>query len=169
MHTWMDFAFSVLTFSLRSALFTHGAIHGSGEVFLAAANRKTTAEFIARERLSAIIRTNDAEVARKAMRAAVDGGFRIVEFTLTTPGALTLVGEFVNNKNLVVGAGTVMTVDQVREAKAAGAHFVVSPICDPEVVAEAAACGLISTIFRATLRQTLATWRSTFRTPASRV
>ncbi len=102
-----------------------------------AAGRKTTAESISRERLSAIIRTHEREVARKAMQAAVDGGFRIVEFTLTTPGALALIGEFVNNKNLVVGAGTVLTVDQVREAKAAGAHFVVSPICDPEVVAEA--------------------------------
>jgi Entner-Doudoroff aldolase len=104
---------------------------------LFAADRKTTTEFIARERLAAIIRTNDTEVARKAVWAAVDGGFRMVEFTLTTPGALTLISEFRGKKNLLIGAGTVLTVDQVSEAKSAGAQFVVSPICDAEVIAEA--------------------------------
>lgn len=100
--------------------------------------RKATTEFLARERLTAIIRTNDSEVARKAVRAAIDGGFRIVEFTLTTPKALLLIGEFKSAKEILVGAGTVLTVDQVREAKSAGAAFVVSPVCDPEVVAETA-------------------------------
>ncbi len=109
---------------------------GMGFVLIAN-RRKVAAESISRERLSAIIRTNEIEVARNAMLAAVDGGFKIIEFTLTTPGALALISEFVNNNTLVVGAGTVMTVDQVREAKAAGAHFVVSPICDPEIIAEA--------------------------------
>jgi 2-dehydro-3-deoxyphosphogluconate aldolase / (4S)-4-hydroxy-2-oxoglutarate aldolase len=99
--------------------------------------RKIVAEFIARERLSAIIRTNDERVAREAIQAAVNGGFRILEFTLTTPGALALISEFRDKENLVIGAGTVLSVDQVHEAKAAGAQFVVSPVCDGDVIAEA--------------------------------
>jgi Entner-Doudoroff aldolase len=99
--------------------------------------RKETAEFIARERLSAIVRTNDMQVARNAIQAAVEGGFKIVEFTLTTPGALGLMTEFGRNADLAIGAGTVLTLDQVRESKAAGAHFVVSPVCDPEIISEA--------------------------------
>jgi len=101
--------------------------------------RRLATEVIARERVSAIIRTNDQGMARDAIQAAVDGGFRIVEFTLTTPGALELVAEFSRKDGLLVGAGTVMSAELVRDAVAAGARFVVSPICDPRVVAEAAA------------------------------
>ena len=76
-------------------------------------------------------------MARRAIEAAIEGGFHIVEFTLTTPGALALISEFRSNKNLLTGAGTVLTVPQVREAKSAGAQFIVSPVGDPEVIAEA--------------------------------
>ena len=117
---------------------------GKGVNTLESRGRKAVAEFIARERLSAIIRTSDAETARRAMRAAIDGGFRVVEFTLTTPKALLLVKEFRALKDIVVGAGTVLTLEQVGEAKSAEAQFVVSPICDPDIVAEAARLDLAS-------------------------
>ena len=100
-------------------------------------NRKDVVSFIARERLSAIVRTNDTDVARKALRASVRGGVRILEFTLTTPGALALMTEFRKEPGLLIGAGTVLTVEQVHETKLAGAQFVVSPVLNPDVVAEA--------------------------------
>lgn len=100
-------------------------------------NRAATAQAIAKARVSAIIRTTETSLARDAITAAVDGGFRIVEFTLTTPGALSLVSEFRKRPDVVVGTGTVLTLAQVRDSAAAGAQFVVSPICDPEIVAEA--------------------------------
>ncbi len=95
-------------------------------------------EAIERERISAIIRTDDRSLAADAMAAAVEGGFRLVEFTLTTPGALELIAEFSRKPDLIVGAGTVMTTDLARDAASAGAGFLVSPICDPAVVEEAA-------------------------------
>ena len=49
---------------------------------------------LGRERASAILRCRCEESARFAMDAAVRGGFRICEFTLTIPGALRLVAEF---------------------------------------------------------------------------
>lgn len=94
---------------------------------------------IKRERVSAIIRTNDQALAAEAMQAAVDGGFKMIEFTLTTPGALELVNSFSKRDGLLVGAGTVLTTSQAREAVAAGARFLVSPIVDAEVIGEAAA------------------------------
>jgi len=106
---------------------------------MAQTRRHETVASIERERISAIIRTNDQVLAGEAMRAAVDGGFRIVEFTLTTPGAFELIAEFSRRPDLLVGAGTVLTVEQARKAVAAGARFLVSPICDPIIVAEAAA------------------------------
>ncbi len=98
-------------------------------------------QFVARfgrEKASAILRTETQDKARAAMEAAVRGGFTIVEFTMTTPGVLQLIAEFAAKPGLVVGAGTVMTVKQAREAVAAGARFLVSPITDPEVIGEAA-------------------------------
>ncbi len=99
--------------------------------------RQETCAAMVRERASAIIRTNDQELARRAMQAAVDGGFRMVEFTLTTPGALELIAEFSQRPGLIVGAGTVLTPALAREAVAAGARFLVSPVCDPVIIAEA--------------------------------
>lgn len=99
------------------------------------AQRKKLIERIGSLRLSAIIRTRDESLARDAMKAAVAGGFRLVEFTLTTPGALGLIEEFARDANLLVGAGTVLTVEQAQGAAAAGAKFLVSPVCDPEVIA----------------------------------
>lgn len=95
-------------------------------------------------RVSAIIRTRDETAARDAMRAAVAGGFRTIEFTLTTPGALDLIAEFSANAELLVGAGTVLSPQQADDAVNAGSHFLVSPICDPEVVTRARELGVVS-------------------------
>ena len=68
-----------------------------------------TAEFVrylGEVRASAILRTSIAEAAPLAMNAAVEAGFRVVEFTLTTPGAYDLIGEFSKREGVVVGAGT---------------------------------------------------------------
>ncbi len=99
--------------------------------------KRSVVEAIKRECISAIIRTNDQSLASDAMEAAVEGGFRMVEFTLTTPGALVLIGEFSKRSDLIVGAGTVLSSSQARDAVSAGACFLVAPIVDREVIEEA--------------------------------
>lgn len=99
--------------------------------------KSETVERILVGRVSAIIRTKDQALADRAMSAAVAGGFRIVEFTLTTPGALELIAQFSKRADLLVGAGTVLTVEQARSAVDAGARFLVSPVCDSAVIEEA--------------------------------
>ena len=94
-------------------------------------------ERLGRERASAILRTDDQEKAALAMEAAVRGGFRIIEFTLTIPGVYELVQDFARRDDLVVGTGTVMDAADVRRSVDAGARFVVAPVVD-EVVIEAA-------------------------------
>jgi 2-dehydro-3-deoxyphosphogluconate aldolase/(4S)-4-hydroxy-2-oxoglutarate aldolase len=105
-------------------------------------NRTETVGEIGKLRVSAILRTQDHDVARRAMEAAVAGGFRMVEFTLTTPGALELVAAFSGRQGLLVGAGTVLTVEEARAAVAAGARFLVSPIVDPAVIRAALDLGV---------------------------
>ena len=94
-------------------------------------------EFLGQQRGSAILRCDNQEKAAQAMDAAVRGGFRIIEFTLTTPGVYELVEEFSRREGLVVGTGTVMNAAEAERSVEAGARFVVSPVVD-EVVIEAA-------------------------------
>ncbi|MDP7526025.1 MAG: bifunctional 4-hydroxy-2-oxoglutarate aldolase/2-dehydro-3-deoxy-phosphogluconate aldolase [Candidatus Marinimicrobia bacterium] len=95
-------------------------------------------------KISAIIRTDNQKVAEQAMQAAVDGGFRVVEFTLTTPGSLNLITQFRENDDLIVGAGTVMSPTIVQEAVEAGAQFLVSPVCNVDVILEAEKLDVVS-------------------------
>jgi Entner-Doudoroff aldolase len=94
-------------------------------------------ERFGREKASAILRTNDQDKAAQAMEAAVRGGFTVIEFTLSIPGAFELVREFSQREGLVVGTGTVMDEHQARQSVAAGARFVVSPVVDEAVIAVA--------------------------------
>jgi Entner-Doudoroff aldolase len=90
---------------------------------------------------TAILRTPFARGAAPAMRAAIEGGFRVIEFTLTTPNALELITTFTEDfPDMGVGAGTVLTPDDARHAVEAGASFLVSPVTDPGVID--AACSL---------------------------
>ena len=95
-------------------------------------------------KISAIIRTENQQVAEQAMQAAVDGGFRVVEFTLTTPGALNLITQFRENNDLIVGADTVMSSALAQEAVGAGAQFLVSPVCNINVIQEAVKLDVVS-------------------------
>ena len=105
---------------------------------MAQSQREQVVSRIECARVAAIIRTSDRQLAAEAMEAAVDGGVKVAEFTLTTPGAFELISRFADRKEVLVGAGTVMSPAQAREAVSAGARFLVSPVFDPEVVAEAA-------------------------------
>lgn len=93
---------------------------------------------------SAILRTNDQQKAALAMEAAVRGGFRIIEFTLSIPGAYELVQDFSRRDGLIVGTGTVMTPTEARRSVEAGAQFIVSPVMDEAVIHAANELGVAS-------------------------
>ncbi len=95
-------------------------------------------ELLGRARASAILRTPLEAAAAPAMRAAIRGGFRVVEFTLNTPGALQRIEEFAAEPGVVVGAGTVLDPAQAEQAVGCGASFLVSPVVDPRVIEAAA-------------------------------
>ena len=99
-------------------------------------------EVLGEARASAILRCPSQQAAASAMDAAVRGGFRVIEFTLTIPGALDLVERFSRRQELVVGAGTVLTADEARAAVQRGAKFLVSPVLDREVIAAGLALGV---------------------------
>jgi 2-dehydro-3-deoxyphosphogluconate aldolase/(4S)-4-hydroxy-2-oxoglutarate aldolase len=69
--------------------------------------------------------------------ALVDAGLPIVEFALTTPGATKLIAQAATVDGLIIGAGTVMTGQDARDAINAGAKFLLTPGIRPAVAAEA--------------------------------
>jgi len=98
--------------------------------------------FFETRRASAILRTPIADAAKPAMEAALRGGFEVIEFTLTTPGAFELIAEFSRRPGIVVGAGTVLTTDEATRAVEAGARFIVSPVVDEAVIDTAKTLGV---------------------------
>ena len=95
-------------------------------------------ERFGREKASAILRCNDTEKAALAMEAAIRGGFRTIEFTLTIPDVYDLVRDFSKREGLVVGTGTVMEEEQAQRSVEAGARFLVSPVVDEVMISAAA-------------------------------
>jgi 2-dehydro-3-deoxyphosphogluconate aldolase / (4S)-4-hydroxy-2-oxoglutarate aldolase len=86
--------------------------------------------FLAQAKLVAIIRLPDLSGAVEMSRALVSGGFKVLEFTLNSPGALeaiTKVRDAFSTQDVMVGAGTVLTADEARSAIDAGAEFCISP------------------------------------------
>lgn len=70
---------------------------------------------------------DDVAVARALAEALVAGGLPALEVTLRTPAALEAIREIAQVEGGVVGAGTLLTPEDVAAAKAAGALFGVSP------------------------------------------
>jgi 2-dehydro-3-deoxyphosphogluconate aldolase/(4S)-4-hydroxy-2-oxoglutarate aldolase len=76
-------------------------------------------------------------------RAVIAGGLRLMEITLTTPGAVDAIAALADD-DCVPGAGTVLTVEDVDAVADAGARFVMSPALDPEIIDAAHARGLVA-------------------------
>ena len=69
----------------------------------------------------------DASIAGKLAAALVAGGLPALEVTLRTPAALDVIREMAKIEGSVVGAGTLLTENDVEAAKEAGATFGVAP------------------------------------------
>lgn len=74
-----------------------------------------------------VLVVDNAETAADLARALVAGGLPVLEVTLRTPSALDAIRAMAEVDGGVVGAGTLLTPEDVRAAKEAGALFGVSP------------------------------------------
>ncbi|MDO5528776.1 MAG: bifunctional 4-hydroxy-2-oxoglutarate aldolase/2-dehydro-3-deoxy-phosphogluconate aldolase [Paracoccus sp. (in: a-proteobacteria)] len=74
-----------------------------------------------------VIVIGDAARAEGLARALVAGGLPVLEVTLRTEGALEAISRMARIEGGYVGAGTVLTPDDARRAKDAGARFAVAP------------------------------------------
>src|SRR3546814_15643682 len=70
---------------------------------------------------------DDAATARPLAEALVAGGLRVLEVTRRTPAALEAIAEMKKVDGAIVGAGTVVNPDQLRQGADAGIEFILSP------------------------------------------
>lgn len=87
-------------------------------------------------RACAVLRTPTSEACPKAMQAAIDGGFKICEFTLTTPDCLQHLSDFraKYDGDVMIGCGTIMNTDDAQRAMDAGSQFIITPVMLPDVI-----------------------------------
>jgi len=121
---------------------------------------KNTIKLLA-SRVIPVLRLRSREEAQTAIDCLIEAGFNTVELTLTTPGAVELIGSLRRNSKaeFLVGAGTVLDLASARACLDAGADYLVSPCLVPGMAALAVAAGRIALTGGFTPGEVLAAWR----------
>lgn len=96
--------------------------------------------------LVAILRGLEPAQAVEVAEAIVAAGFDILEVPLNSPEPFKSIGAIAAalGDRALVGAGTVLAVEQVDALADIGARLVVSPNCNPQVIARSARQGMVS-------------------------
>lgn len=125
----------IKTTAVRAALSTTAA-SSSLDRLHTVENYEYVLNKFAQIRACAVLRTATSDACPKAMQAAIDGGFEIVEFTLTTPDCLTHLSNFRTKYDgkVMVGCGTILTIEDAQNAVDAGAEFIITPVMLPDVI-----------------------------------
>src|SRR4028118_1930074 len=95
--------------------------------------------------LLAVVRGESRSAALEVVGALVEGGVLGIEITFTTPDAPQVIRDLDEEygDGILLGAGTVITREQVDQAAEAGSTFLVSPGCDPELLPAMLETGLL--------------------------
>jgi 2-dehydro-3-deoxyphosphogluconate aldolase / (4S)-4-hydroxy-2-oxoglutarate aldolase len=113
-------------------------------------------------KIVAILRGCAPERVMDIVAALADGGVRLLEITLNSPGALDLIRQVAGGMGdrLLVGAGTVLTPAEAELAIDAGAKFILSPSLDVETIQVTKELGAVSVPGAFTATEILMAWRN---------
>jgi 2-dehydro-3-deoxyphosphogluconate aldolase/(4S)-4-hydroxy-2-oxoglutarate aldolase len=99
-------------------------------------NRQEAVDLIRDTGVIAIMRAKSSDQLLRAADAIREGGVCVIEVTMTTPGALSIIEQAVARygEGVLFGVGSVLDTETARAAILAGAQFVVSPTFKPSLV-----------------------------------
>ncbi len=121
-----------------------------------------TLQGILEHRIVAILRGCDTEHILPIATALYEGGIRLLEITLNSPGALEAIEQVAASMGdrLFVGAGTVLDAAEATAAIAAGARFILSPSLDIGIIRRTRDLGAVSVPGAFTATEILTAWRN---------
>lgn len=96
--------------------------------------------------LVAILRGIKPEETEAVVEALLDAGFEAIEIPLNSPDPFTSIGKArkLAPADRLIGAGTVLTLDQVERLADCGGNLVVTPNTNPDVIRAAGAKGMVT-------------------------
>ena len=123
---------------------------------------------VKKKKLIAIVRGMEPDYMLSLGQALYDGGIDMIEVTFnqsaTDHYAATVKGIEILKEHfqdrVLVGAGTVLTTEQVDLAKAAGAGYIITPSTDPEVISYAKEQNLVAMPGALTPSEAVAAWKA---------
>jgi 2-dehydro-3-deoxyphosphogluconate aldolase/(4S)-4-hydroxy-2-oxoglutarate aldolase len=95
---------------------------------------KDIIEKIGTFRIVPVVAIHSADNATLLADALIQGGLECAEITFRTDAAAKSIQNIAKRDDILVGAGTVLKIDQVKQAMDAGAQFIVSPGFNPKIV-----------------------------------
>jgi 2-dehydro-3-deoxyphosphogluconate aldolase/(4S)-4-hydroxy-2-oxoglutarate aldolase len=121
----------------------------------------STTEKLFALRVIPVLRLDTRPSAEFAIECLVEAGFKTVELTLTTPGAIELIASLRRRtgEDFLVGAGTVLDLDTAKACLKAGADYLVSPCVVAGMGKLANDAGRAALLGGFTPTEVLAAWR----------
>lgn len=90
------------------------------------------------EKIVAIVRVKNSDLAIPLVDSLVEGGIKCIEVTFTSPfmhSVLEIIArKYIDNKDVILGAGSILDPTSARIAILSGARFIVTPTINEEVV-----------------------------------
>lgn len=120
-------------------------------------------DLVAKDRIIAVLRTPDSTYLIDVALALVKAGICCIEVTLTTGGAMQSIQALrsrLEKDTCAVGAGSVLTVDDLEAAQSAGATYTLAPTLDLDVLSRAHQLGIAHVPGVATPTEALTAWRA---------
>jgi 2-dehydro-3-deoxyphosphogluconate aldolase/(4S)-4-hydroxy-2-oxoglutarate aldolase len=94
----------------------------------------TSIQQVLEKKIIPVVAIHDAAHSNALAEALISGGLPCAEITFRTAAAPDAIKAMAQRGDMLVGAGTVLTIDQVKQAVDAGATFIVAPGLNPKVV-----------------------------------
>ncbi len=89
---------------------------------------------IVKNKLYAVVRTNDAEEAYKISIALIKGGIKVIEIPLGSLELLDVIAKLKENKDIYISAGGIITTKQAEMAYTNKADMLVSPVFQKNII-----------------------------------